>query len=83
MTSLAGVTIDGDLTADVSEVLSFALAISVVRFSLSGIVNTKLKDLPCAFQLLSGGLTGQSRRKLHENLWYSSWHSIRYVYDLA
>jgi hypothetical protein len=76
---MSELTINGDLYADLSQVLSYVLGLSVLRFSLSGIVNTNLKRAPCLFQVLSKNLGTQQRRKFHENLWYTLWHFSRYV----
>ena len=71
---------NSDLSADIAHIISYTIGISILRFSVSGIVNTWLKDLPCLFQLFSRDITvAQNRRKLHENLWYSMWHTTRYV----
>ena len=74
-----GTGISGDLTNDFKWLGIYVLGISLVRFGLSGIVNSWLKDLPCLFGLASRGLEPTQRRKLHENMWYTLWHTSRYV----
>jgi hypothetical protein len=74
-------TINTDLSQDISDVALYTLGISLLRFSLSGIVNSWLKDAPCLFKIFSRDIhSEQNRRKLHENLWYALHHTTRYVY---
>lgn len=77
------VTLYTDLWPDVGEVLSYMMGLTALRFTVSGIVNTWLRDVPCLFQAFSKGLAGAQRRKLHENLWYAIWHTVRYVFVLS
>jgi hypothetical protein len=72
-------TIDGELTTDLMEVASYLIGLSVIRFTLSGIVSSWLKDVPCIFQYFSKGLPVAQARKLHENLWYAIWHTVSFV----
>ena len=72
-------TLHSDLWADGGEVLSYMMGLTALRFTVSGIVNTWLRDVPCLFQVFSKGLAGAQQRKLHENLWYAIWHTVRYV----
>lgn len=66
-----------DLNSDFAKVISYVIGLSILRFSLAGIVNTNLNRAPCVFQLFSKRLGTERRRKLHENLWYTFWHFSR------
>lgn len=67
-------TIDGNLTNDLMEVMSYTFGLSVLRLTLSGATGYGLNEVPCLFQLFSKGLHASQARKLHENLWYTVWH---------
>ncbi len=77
-TGPGGLTAHGELGGDIMEVFSYVVGLSVIRFSLSGIVNSWLKDVPCLFQFFSKGLSPAPARKLHENLWYATWHTTSF-----
>ena len=70
-------TMSRDLTGDLQALLVYVVGITFVRFALSGLVSTWLNGLPCVFRLLSRGLEEGQRRKMHENLWYTLWHTLR------
>lgn len=59
--------------------IGLTAGITVARLCLAGLVNTKIKHMPCFFQLFSYGLDEDKKRKLHENVWYTMWHTLRYV----
>jgi hypothetical protein len=64
---------------DLMEVTSYAFGLSVLRFSLSGTMWNGLSEVPCFFQLFSKGLDASQARKLHENMWYSIWHTASFL----
>lgn len=81
--ALTQLTIDGELYTDIMEVASYLIGLSVLRFTLSGIVSSWLKDVPCIFQYFSKGLPLTQARKLHENLWYAIWHTTSFGLGVA
>lgn len=76
----SGLTINGEIWDDMMEVASYLIGLSVLRLTLSGIVSSWLREVPCLFQLFSKGLTPSQARKLHENLWYTIWHSVSFLF---
>ena len=56
--------------------------ISAIRFSCAGAYQKNLAKFPCIFRLASTGLPAIKRRKLHESLWYTIWHSLSFAVNL-
>ena len=80
---MAALTIHGELKDDWIEVVSYLIGLSVIRFTLSGMVSSWLREVPCLFQMFSKGLPSAQARKLHENLWYTIWHTVSFLLGLA
>ena len=57
--------------------------ISVLRLVCAGAYHKRLASLPCLLSRFSSDLEDDGiRRKLHENLWYSIWHSMSFCGNL-
>ena len=58
------------------------IVISAVRFTCAGAYQKSLAKFPCLFTAASVGLPPIVRRKLHESLWYTLWHSLSFAVNL-
>lgn len=63
----------------ISKFVGITAGITLLRFALSGVVNSNMRHQPCVFEIFSKGLDEHKQRKMHENLWYTIWHTTRYV----
>lgn len=73
-----GTRVFSDETAHaIVTVLQNALLVVVARTALSGLYMGM--NIPCVFANFSKSLKGTRKRKLHDSLWYVTWHTVRYV----
>jgi len=70
------------MQSDLTTYLQSVVVICCLRFASAGAYHAKLASLPCLFAAVSGGLTDGVRRKLHENLWYTLWHTTSFTANL-
>jgi TLC domain len=70
------------MTTDMQTYLQAVVVTSVLRLVLAGAYHKRLAKMPCLFSLVSHGLDDGVRRKLHETMWYSVWHTLSFAANL-
>ena len=71
-----------EMSPDVQTYVQAVIVTTLLRFACAGAYQKRFSKLPCLFSALSEGLDDGIRRKLHENLWYSMWHTLSFSTNL-
>ena len=58
------------------------ISLVLLRFALAGAYHKLFSKIPCVFRLFSNDMPSNVRRKFHENLWYSVWHTLSFLVNL-
>ena len=67
------------MSSDTNVYVYATISLVIGRLVLAGAYHKFFAKIPCVFRLFSSDLPSSVRRKFHENLWYSLWHSFSFV----
>ena len=66
------------MSTDLQTYVTSVIGLALLRFLCAGAYHKRLAQIPCLFRPLSLGMQPIVRRKLHENMWYSLWHTMSF-----